>query len=164
MRIKPTIEGAILAVKERAARARLTIELAIAPSVDTMLADEARIRQILYNILSNAIGFSRPGGRVSVKCQSRQGMIEIQVADKGMGIAKGEHHTVLERFVSRSQGSKHRGVGLGLPVAKSLVELHGGYLKLESEEGVGTTVTVSIPEAPASKPPGARGAAVARRA
>ncbi|MDX2159534.1 MAG: ATP-binding protein [Hyphomicrobiaceae bacterium] len=147
MSLRPTIDGALLAVRDRANRARIKLDVTIAPDVDAMLGDEARVRQILYNLISNAIGFSNPGGSVSLSAERRRGMIEIKVTDQGVGIPRNQHRTVLERFVSRSQGSKHRGAGLGLPIAKSLVELHGGRLHLESEPGVGTTVTVLLPEA-----------------
>ena len=146
VQLKPVIDGAVLAVRDRAARARLKLDVAIPPDIGMILADEARVRQILYNILSNAIGFSTAGGQVSLSCERRQGMIEIKVTDQGVGIPRDQQRAVLERFVSRSQGSKHRGAGLGLPVAKSLVELHGGHLRLNSEPGVGTTVTVMLPE------------------
>ena len=146
VKVRPIIEGALLAVRERAARVRVQIDVAIAPEVDSILADEARVRQIFYNILSNAIGFSRAGGKVQVTSERQQGMVAFKVRDEGVGIPEGQQRAVLERFVSRSQGSKHRGAGLGLPIAKSLVELHGGRLLLESEPGVGTTVTVLLPE------------------
>ena len=68
------------------------------------------------------------------------------VEDKGVGIPKEQQQRVLERFESRSQGSKHRGAGLGLSIVKSLVELHGGAMSLESEPGRGTRVTVRFPE------------------
>jgi signal transduction histidine kinase len=146
IKVRPIIEGAVLAVRDRAARTRVQLDVSIAPDVDTILADEARLRQIFYNILSNAIGFSSAGGKVQLTSERQQGMIAFKVRDEGVGIPKGQQRAVLERFVSRSQGSKHRGAGLGLPIAKSLVELHGGRLLLESEPGVGTTVTVLLPE------------------
>lgn len=147
VQVRPVVEGALVAVKDRAQRARIRVDVTIAPDVDAILADEARLRQIFYNILSNAIGFSPAGGTVTLSTERRQGMIAFSVRDEGIGIPRSEQRAVLERFVSRSQGSKHRGAGLGLPIAKSLVELHGGELRLESEPGAGTTVTVLLPEA-----------------
>ncbi|MGD9802454.1 MAG: ATP-binding protein [Hyphomicrobiaceae bacterium] len=153
VKVQPIIEGALLAVRDRAARARITLDVTIAPDVDTIVGDEARVRQIFYNILSNAIGFSSPNGTVSVVSERQQDMIAFKVRDEGVGIPKNQQRMVLERFVSRSQGSKHRGAGLGLPVAKSLVELHGGSLRLDSEPGRGTTVTVLLPTAGPPAPP-----------
>jgi len=154
IKVQPIIDAAMLAVRDRAARARISLEVTIAPDVEAILGDEARVRQIFYNILSNAIGFSPAGGTVRITSERRQGMVAFWVRDEGVGIPKSQQRTVLERFVSRSQGSKHRGAGLGLPVAKSLVELHGGSLVLESEPGHGTMVTVLLPEpsAPVAPP------------
>jgi len=73
-------------------------------------------------------------------------MMAFSVEDRGVGIPKEQQQRVLERFESRSQGSKHRGAGLGLSIVKSLVELHGGTMSLESEPGRGTRVTVRFPE------------------
>ncbi len=150
MKVRPVIDAAILAVRDRAQRTRVRLEVTMAPDIETIIADEARLRQILYNILSNAIGFSPAGSQVSLTTERVQGMIAFKVRDQGVGIPKNQHRSVLERFVSRSQGSKHRGAGLGLPVAKSLVELHGGHLMLDSEPGIGTTVTVLLPESGAA--------------
>ena len=110
------------------------------------IADESRVRQVLYNLLSNAIGFSKPGDTISVSVWREAGMMAFTVEDKGVGIPKDQQQRVLERFESRSQGSKHRGAGLGLSIVKSLVELHGGAMSLESEPGRGTRVTVRFPE------------------
>ena len=101
---------------------------------------------MLYNLLSNAIGFSRPGDRIRVDVWRDDGMVAFAVEDMGVGIPKDQQRRVLERFESRSQGSKHRGAGLGLSIVKSLVELHGGSMALESEPGRGTRVTVWFPE------------------
>ena len=104
------------------------------------------MRQVLYNLISNAIGFSHPGGYVRLSCWRDATMIAFSVEDNGLGIPKEQQRAVMERFVSRSRGSRHRGVGLGLSIVQSLVELHGGQMKLESEAGVGTRVTVLLPE------------------
>jgi signal transduction histidine kinase len=83
-------------------------------------------------------------------------MMTFSVEDRGVGIPKEQLQRVFERFESRSQGSRHRGAGLGLSIVKSLVELHGGTMQLESEPGRGTRVTVAFPEAASA------GAAAAR--
>ena len=104
------------------------------------------MRQILYNLLSNAVGFSKPGDTVRITCWREAGMMVFTVEDQGVGIPKDQQWRVFERFESRSQGSSHRGAGLGLSIVKSLVELHGGTVSLESEPGRGTRVTVRFPE------------------
>ncbi len=146
VKVAPIVEAAVLGIKERASRSRIKLEVEIAPQISDFVADAARVRQILYNLLSNAIGFSNSGGSVKLACWREKSMVSFAVTDHGVGIPKEQQHLVLERFVSRTQGSKHRGVGLGLSIVKNLVELHGGEVLLESEPGRGTTVTVRFPE------------------
>ena len=145
-RIRPIVEAAVLGVRDRANRTRLELDIRIADDVDEFIADESRVRQILYNLLANAIGFSQPNGTIRVGCWREAGMVAMTVEDQGVGIPKDQQARVFERFESRSLGSKHRGAGLGLAIVKSLVELHGGNLSLDSEPGRGTRVTVRLPE------------------
>lgn len=144
--VRAVLEAAILGVREAALRSRLTLHIAVAEDAKQFFADEARVRQVLYNLLSNAVGFSKPGGTVHVTCERSSGMMIFTVADQGVGIPKDQQWRMFERFESRSQGSGHRGAGLGLSIVKSLVELHGGTVSLESEPGRGTSVTVHLPE------------------
>src|SRR5690606_35760173 len=146
VKVRDVIDAAIQGIRERASRARLTLDIAIADDAVGFIADESRVRQIIYNLLSNAVGFSKPGDTIKVSCWRENGMMVFSVEDQGVGIPKELQHRIFERFESRSFGSKHRGVGLGLSISKSLVELHGGELKLESEQGRGTRVTVRFPE------------------
>ncbi|MFN0219087.1 MAG: ATP-binding protein [Hyphomicrobium sp.] len=142
------IEAAIAGIRGRAHAARLIIEIAVADDVTEFMADEARMRQVLYNLLSNAVGFSKVSGSIMLTCWREDGSIVFRVQDHGVGIPNDQIDRVFQRFESRSQGSKHRGAGLGLSIARSLVELHGGTLEIDSTENQGTTVTVRIPERP----------------
>ena len=144
--VRAVIDSAILGIRDRAARAGLTIDVATADDAIEFVADEERVRQVLYNLLSNAVGFSTEGGVVSISCWRQSGYMVFRVEDRGVGIPKEQQATVFDRFESRSHGSKHRGAGLGLSIVKSLVELHGGTMRLESEPGKGTEVTVFFPE------------------
>ncbi len=144
--VHDVIDAAILGVRERAGHARLTLDIAVTDDATTFVGDEARVRQVLYNLLSNAVGFSQPGGTVHVSCWREDGMMTFCIEDQGVGIPKEHQSRVFERFESHSQGSKHRGAGLGLSVVKSLVDLHGGDMALASEPGRGTRVTVRFPE------------------
>jgi signal transduction histidine kinase len=146
VKVAALVDAAVLGVRERAGRARLNIDIRIADDAEQFIADEARVRQVLYNLLSNAIGFSNAGDTITISGWRQDGMMAFAVEDRGVGIPKEDQGRVLERFESRSQGSKHRGAGLGLSVVKSLVELHGGEMSLESEPGRGTRVTVLFPE------------------
>ncbi len=146
--IRSIIDAAIVGIRERAIRARLTIDIAVADDVTEFMADEARMRQVLYNLLSNAVGFSKAGNTVQLTCWRETGQIVFTVEDSGVGIPKDQIGRVFQRFESKSQGGKHRGAGLGLSIVKSLVELHGGRILIESQENRGTRVTVKIPERP----------------
>jgi signal transduction histidine kinase len=103
---------------------------------------------VLYNLLSNAVGFSKVNGTVRLACWRQDASINFRVEDQGIGIPKDQIGRVFQRFESRSRGSEHRGAGLGLSIAKSLVELHGGTIEISSEEDRGTRVVVRIPERP----------------
>lgn len=146
--VRTVIDSAILGIRERAIRSRLTIEIAVADDISEIMADEARLRQVLYNLLSNAVGFSKAGDVVQLTCWRESGTVVFTVADHGVGIPQAQLDQVFKRFESRSQGSKHRGAGLGLSIVKSLVELHGGQIDIHSQESRGTLVTVRIPERP----------------
>lgn len=144
--VQAVIDQAILGIRERAARARLTLDIAVADDATDFIADEQRVRQVLYNLLSNAVGFSKPEGVVHLSCWREGGTMVFSVEDQGVGIPKEQQARIFERFESRSQGGKHRGAGLGLSIVKSLIELHGGDMMLDSEPGRGTKVTVRFPE------------------
>lgn len=146
VRIRPIIDAAVLGVSDRASRARLAIDISVEDDLVEFIADENRVRQILYNLLTNAIGFSQPGERIKIECWRENGMVAFAVEDQGVGIPQDQQKRVFERFESQSRGSRHRGVGLGLPLAKSLVELHGGNLNLHSEPGKGTRIVFRLPE------------------
>ncbi|CAA2137226.1 ATP-binding protein [Hyphomicrobium sp. ghe19] len=152
--VRAIIDAAILGIRERAVRSRLTIDIAVADDVTEIMVDEARMRQVLYNLLSNAVGFSKINGTVYLACWRQAGNIFFRVEDAGIGIPKDQIGRVFQRFESRSRGSEHRGAGLGLSIAKSLVELHGGNIEITSEEGRGTRVVVRIPERPVSRTSG----------
>ncbi len=126
------------------------VELELDVSDDSLLlyADERKVKQILINLLSNAIKFSPVGGKVTLKIWSNaESGYVFQVIDTGIGIAFEDIPKALAPFqqIDSSLNRKHEGTGLGLPLTKSLVEMHGGYLDLQSKVGVGTTVTVRFP-------------------
>jgi len=146
VKVRAIVDAAVLAVRDRAARARLAIEVSIEPDAVELIADQSRVRQILYNLLSNAIGFSRPGDKIEMSCWSDGPYMGFAVRDQGVGIPKDQQQRIFDRFESRSHGSKHRGAGLGLSIVKSLVELHGGDMSLDSEPGRGTRVIVRLPK------------------
>ena len=142
---RDVIDETILALRERVVGAALTIEVSVEDGMGAFDADKARIQQILYNLMSNAIGFSRAGGTVKLECWHEADEVFFAVEDHGIGIPYEQQQHVFDRFESRTQGSEHRGPGLGLSIVKSLVELHKGRVSLDSKPGIGTRVTVGLP-------------------
>ncbi|HKQ46182.1 MAG TPA: MHYT domain-containing protein [Rhizomicrobium sp.] len=110
-------------------------------------ADKRRIKQILINLMSNALKFTPPGGEVQILARQTGAGMALAVRDTGIGIAPEDIPKALERFgqVDSRLARKYEGTGLGLPLSKLLAELHGGALVVESAVGVGTTVTVNLP-------------------
>jgi len=127
--------------------------------VPFILADEVRLRQIVINLLTNAVKFTPEGGRVETDVgRTAEGGVRIAVRDTGVGIAAADIPKALEPFgqVHNTLSRTRRGAGLGLALARRLVELHGGRLSIESEPGIGTTVRVDLPASRVA-PPGAGG-------
>jgi len=110
-------------------------------------ADRIRLKQILYNLLSNALKFTPEGGRIWVEVKAIEGLAHITVSDSGIGIPQLEHEAVFDKFhqVGATASGQRQGTGLGLPITKRLVEEHGGSIRLESEPGVGSRFTFTIP-------------------
>ena len=118
------------------------------PDLPDVMVDERLVRQMLFNLLSNALKFTPRGGRVLVSSWRRNdGGVTLEVADTGIGIPKGKQAGVLEPFRQAHDHMKQGkgGTGLGLPIVKSLIELHGGRIELGSEEGRGTAVRLEFP-------------------
>ncbi len=103
--IPAVIDAAILGIREAAQRARLSLHIAVAEDARHLIADEARLRQILFNLLSNAVGFSKPGDTIGITCRREDGMVVFAVEDQGVGIPKDQQWKVFDRFESRSHGS-----------------------------------------------------------
>ena len=132
-------------LREKIATAGLRVRARIPKRLPLLHADERAFRQILINLLSNAVKFTPEGGTVTIGAQiDGGGRFVLQVADSGIGIAQEDLEAVFEPFkqVDGSLARKYQGTGLGLPLCKRLVELHGGRLTIESEPGAGTTVKV----------------------
>ena len=143
--VRGLIEAARQGVEERLKQNDVKLDIDVAAGIKEFVADARRMTQILYNLLSNAIGFSGPGETITLVCGREDSMIAFTVADRGVGIPEDFQQAVFDRFESRSQGSRHRGAGLGLSIVKSLAELHGGTVSLVSVPGQGTQVTVLLP-------------------
>ena len=141
------ITGAIRFVAERARQGQVALDREIAPGLPPLFADQRSVRHILLNLLSNAIKFTPDGGRVTVRAKRTDGGLELVVADTGIGMSAEHLAVALTPFgqVANEYTRRHDGTGLGLPLVKSLAELHGASMKIESALGHGTTVRISFP-------------------
>jgi PAS domain S-box-containing protein len=142
-------------IKGRANEAGLDLGLEIAEGLPSLRGDALRIKQVVLNLVSNATKFTPKGGTVTLKAGTdEEGRLVLSVTDTGIGIAAEDVAKVLEPFtqVESIMTRSHEGAGIGLSLSKRLVELHDGTLELESELGVGTTVTVCFPLARTLQP------------
>ncbi|MHA1598611.1 MAG: sensor histidine kinase [Alphaproteobacteria bacterium] len=132
----------------KARDADVSISTDIPKGLASLRADKTRIKQVMINLLSNSVKFTSRGGRVIVSaCEDGDGAMTVRVKDTGRGIAAADIPKVLEPFkqVEDVMSRSHEGSGLGLPLSKRLIELHGGSFLIDSEPGKGTTVTVRFP-------------------
>ena len=132
-----------------AQRDQVEIATNVGATLPLMRADQGKVRQVLINLLSNAIRFSPPKGRVSVSVRQRaDGGLTFSISDKGVGIEPGDLARAVEPFVqldNQPRGAAREGTGLGLSLSKTLIELHGGRLELTSKPGAGTTARAVFP-------------------
>lgn len=124
---------------------KLDIDLSAAPR--SFYADENRVRQVLFNLLSNAVNYAPDKSTIQLSCRGNAGAVEFSVHDDGPGIPPEVLDTVYRRFESRANGGRRRGAGLGLSIVKSFVELHGGSVSFQTAPGEGTTVICRFPPA-----------------
>jgi len=145
--IREALERGVVMVRERATKQGVQLQLELDPRVDLVEGDERRIRQVVFNLLSNAVKFTPRGGRVDVSTASDNGEVRISVRDTGPGIADDDRERIFEEFqqAKATNGERPEGTGLGLALSRSLVELHGGRIWVESEPGKGSTFTFTLP-------------------
>ena len=147
--IAAAMHAAALGVQDRLTEMKIDLRIVATPTgIGAFRADAKRLRQILFNLLSNAIGFSDAGQTVTLAAMRRDDAVVFKVSDQGRGIPPDVLDKVFDRFQSNTVGSRHRGVGLGLSLVKSLVELHDGRVLIDSAMGEGTTVTCIFPGRP----------------
>lgn len=130
---------------ERAAEARLQLTTNLPDDLPGLIADELRLRQILLNLIGNAIKFTPPGGTVAISCVAVEGeRLVITVSDSGIGMDADETLEAMRPFgqVDSGLNRRHQGAGLGLPLTAALVAQHGGELRLDSAKGRGTDAMV----------------------
>lgn len=145
--LRSILDGCVTMMYEQCAKAELQFRVVHPNGPLRVSGDAAKLRQVVLNLLSNAIKFTKPGGEVSLTAGANaQGQVEIVIADTGIGMSADEIPIALAPFgqVDSKLARSYEGAGLGLPLTKALVDLHGGTLTIASEKGKGTTVTVSL--------------------
>jgi signal transduction histidine kinase len=143
--IGKAIEAAAEGIQDRLATDRIALRVDVDPHIGTFIGDERRVVQVLYNLLANAVGFSPQDAAITISARRNEHRIVFTVTDSGPGIPPDVKDRMFDWFESHSNGSRHRGAGLGLSLVKSFVELHGGKVDVRSMVGRGTTVTCEFP-------------------
>jgi signal transduction histidine kinase len=143
--IRKTIAAAAEGIQDRLVTDHIELKVDADPGIGDFIGDENRVKQVLYNLLANAVGFSPHDAVVTVSAKRTEHSVLFAVTDSGPGIPPDVKDKVFDWFESHSNGSRHRGAGLGLSLVRSFVELHGGKVRVDSIVGKGTTVTCEFP-------------------
>jgi len=136
------LQAVVSLTRERARSRDLELELRCPPEIGAVEGDERRIKQALFNLISNSIKFTPPGGAISVEAVRQKDALLLTVADTGAGIPLADRARMYEKF---ERGVRQTGTGLGLSLVKSLIELHGGNIVIASASGPGTRITCRLP-------------------
>ena len=142
--------------EKKLANKHLNAVVEVAPDLPTIRADRGRLQEALYNLIDNAVKYSRQHGEITLMARRRDQQIVLSVSDNGIGIGKEDLPRIFERFYRVDKARSHdsvRGTGLGLAIAKHIAQLHGGHVEAESEPGKGTTIRVILPIALAASLP-----------
>ena len=140
------LQAVLTLTRERARNQELELSLDCPSDIGAVAADERRLKQALFNLVSNALKFTPSGGTVTLRARREPDGVALAVSDTGVGVAPEDQRRIFEKF-ERGSGREARqaGAGLGLALVKSFIELHGGSVELKSRPGAGTTVTCRIP-------------------
>jgi two-component system phosphate regulon sensor histidine kinase PhoR len=139
------IGHAVDRLRAQADRAELKLDIDIPPTLPEVMSDEARVEQVLVNIIHNAIKFTPSGGKINISAKARDNDILVSVSDTGVGIPADDLPRIFERFYKADKSRSGGGTGLGLAIAKHIVEAHGGRIWAESVEGRGSTFNFTLP-------------------
>ena len=140
--VSAMLQAVLSLTRERARACDLELDVRCPPEIGVIDGDERRLKQALFNLISNAVKFTPPGGAIRVEAARREDTLLLTVADTGVGIPPADQARVFETF---ERGLRRSGAGLGLALVKSLIELHGGTIVIESASGQGTRITCRLP-------------------
>jgi signal transduction histidine kinase len=144
--VHPMLSNALTLVREPARKKNIALELDCPADIGAIHADERRLKQALFNVLSNSVKFTAANGSITISARRHDDRVVLTFTDTGIGIPEDDRSRVFMKFErGSSPEARRQGAGLGLPLVKSLIELHGGSVDLESEPGVGTKVTCILP-------------------
>jgi signal transduction histidine kinase len=144
--LRDALESGVVMVRERASEDGVQVELSADPEIDPVEGDERRIRQVVFNLLANAVKFTPEGGSVDVSAARVNGEVQVSVADTGPGVAPEDRERIFEEFQQTDVGvGLGEGTGLGLALSKRFVELHGGRIWVEGDVGAGSTFVFTLP-------------------
>ncbi|HEX3863063.1 MAG TPA: PAS-domain containing protein [Stellaceae bacterium] len=151
--IRAMLESVMHLSSERVRTQSLSLTMLCPDDIGALAADERRLKQALFNLISNAAKFTPPGGSIRLEAQIDHGDVMLIVADTGIGIPAADQARVFEKFERGDPQSRDIGSGLGLSLVKSLIELHGGSIAIESKPGEGTTILCRLPAKLRTVPP-----------
>lgn len=145
VRLNQLAEEVISQLSPQAERQKLTMKKKLAADLPSVSADRARVRQVISNLVHNAIKFTPEGGKITITTRKLEGAVGVDITDTGIGISEGDLPHVFERFYKGDRARSEAGTGMGLAIAKHVVEAHGGKISVESREGKGSTFSFSLP-------------------
>jgi signal transduction histidine kinase len=146
--IRSLLASSVEGLRDRLGEQKIDLDFEVPHDIGSFHVDPQRLRQILFNLLSNAIRFSNAGGHIHVTARKKAGFVTFTVTDDGLGIPKEILPTIFQPFETHATQGRRGGAGLGLSIVKSLVELHGGNVEIRSQEGKGTTAIARLPVLP----------------
>ncbi|HSV28916.1 MAG TPA: HAMP domain-containing sensor histidine kinase, partial [Candidatus Omnitrophota bacterium] len=143
--IHPLLSSVLALVRERVREKKVTLDFDCPIEIGWIVGDERRLKQVLFNLVGNAVKYTPAGGTVTVRAERAGGELVLVVGDSGPGIPAAEQARLFDSFVSFTHGDTQGGPGLGLALVRRFVELHGGRVELKSAKGEGTWVTIRLP-------------------
>ncbi|MFI4947234.1 MAG: PAS-domain containing protein [Alphaproteobacteria bacterium] len=144
--VREMLDAVMTLTRERARSQDLALSMSCPAGIGAIEADERRLKQALFNLISNAIKFTPAGGTIRLEARHDDGDLVLAVSDTGVGIPAADHERVFEKFERGNPYSRDSGAGLGLSLVKSLIEMHGGSVTITSEPGSGTTIVCRLPK------------------